>query len=139
MDAVWKVVIGAAAGLLAVWLVLIVLLLLGSRRYERPTLREMLRLLPDLVRLLRRLAGDDSLPRRVRVTLWLLLGYLASPVDLIPDFVPVIGYADDAIIVALVLRSVTRHAGADALDRHGPGTPEGLTTIKQFTGLPASS
>jgi len=135
VDAVWKVVIGAAAGLLAVWLVLIVLLLLGSRRYERPTLREMLRLLPDLVRLLRRLAGDDSLPRRVRVTLWLLLGYLASPVDLIPDFVPVIGYADDAIIVALVLRSVARNAGVEALHRQWPGTPEGLDAVLRAAGI----
>ena len=98
-----------------------------------------LRPLPDLLRLIRRLAADKTMPTGVRVRLGLLLIYLASPIDIIPDFVPILGYADDAIIVALVLRSVTRHAGADALDRHWPGTPEGLATIKQFTGLPASS
>jgi len=135
VDAVWQVVIGAAVGLLVLWLVLIAALLVGGRRYERPTLREMLRLLPDLVRLLKRLAGDGSLPRRVRVTLWLLLGYLAIPIDLIPDFVPVIGYADDAIIVALVLRSVARQAGVEALSRQWPGTPEGLDAVLRAVGI----
>ena len=55
--------------------------------------------------------------------LWLLLGYLALPIDLVPDFIPVLGYADDAIVVALVLRSVVRRAGPDAIERHWPGTP----------------
>ena len=64
-----------------------------------------------MLRLLPRLAADRSLPRGVRVRLALLLAYLASPIDLVPDFIPVIGYADDAIIVAAVLRSVARQAG----------------------------
>src|ERR1700746_3591882 len=76
-----------------------------------------LRLLPDLLRLLPRLAADRSLPRRVRVGLALLLGYLAFPFDLVPDFIPVLGYADDAIIVAAVLRWVVRQAGAGAIRR----------------------
>jgi len=69
-----------------------------------------------LLRLLRRLAGDRSLPRGVRVRLWLLLAYLAIPIDVIP----VLGYADDAIIVTAVLRSVVRRAGLEALHRHWP-------------------
>lgn len=93
-----------------------------------------MRLLPDLLRLLRRLAADGSLPRGVRVRLWLLLGYLALPIDLVPDFIPVLGYADDAIVVALVLRSVVRRAGADAVMRHWPGTPEGLAALQRLTG-----
>lgn len=70
--------------------------------------------------------------------MWLvfLLIYLASPIDLVPDFVPVLGYADDAVIVALVLRSVTRRAGPDALARHWPGTTDGLRLIEQLAGLP---
>ncbi|MBW8710574.1 MAG: DUF1232 domain-containing protein, partial [Mycobacterium sp.] len=71
----------------------------------------------------------------VRIRLALLLVYLALPIDLIPDFVPVLGYADDAIIVALVLRSVTRSAGADALAKLWPGTPEGLTALKRLCRL----
>jgi uncharacterized membrane protein YkvA (DUF1232 family) len=54
---------------------------------------------------------------------------------LIPDFVPVLGYADDAIIVALVLRSATRSAGTDALAKHWPGTPEGLAALKRLCRL----
>jgi uncharacterized membrane protein YkvA (DUF1232 family) len=135
METGWKVAAGAGVGLLLVWLALIAALLLAGRRYERPGLREMLRLLPDLLRLLKRLAGDKSLPRGVRVRLWLLLVYLAVPIDLIPDFIPVIGYADDAIIVALALRSVTRRAGPQALHRHWPGTPAGLAAVLRAAGI----
>lgn len=95
------------------------------------SLHEALRLLPDLLRLLlRRLAADPELPRGVRVRIILLIGYLLVPVDLVPDFIPVLGYADDAIIVALALRSVTRTAGPDAVQRHWPGSPVGLQTVR---------
>lgn len=71
----------------------------------------------------------------MRFRLWLLLAYLISPIDLIPDFIPVLGYADDAIIVAIALRSVTRRAGTEALQRHWAGTPEGLVTLLTLAGL----
>jgi uncharacterized membrane protein YkvA (DUF1232 family) len=116
------------------WVALVVALWLTKPDELR--LRDAMRLLPDLVRLLRRLAADSSLPRGVRIRLWLLLGYLALPIDLVPDFIPVIGYADDAAIVAIALRSVTRRAGAEALDRHWPGTADGLTAIRRLAGLP---
>lgn len=77
-------------------------------------------------------------PRGARLRLWLLLGYLALPVDLVPDFAPVVGYADDAVVIALVLRSVTRAAGAEALDRHWPGTPDGLAALRRVAGLPGA-
>ena len=83
----------------AIGLGLLYLGLLGALLLARPKgnlLRETLRLLPDLARLLRHLAGDADVPRAVRVRLWLLLGYLAIPIDLVPDFVPVLGYADDS-------------------------------------------
>lgn len=99
-------------------------------------IRDSARLLPDLVRLIKRLATDPGMPRGVRVRLAVLLGYLAIPIDLIPDFIPVIGYADDAIIIALVLRSVTRAAGPAALDEHWPGTPEGLAAVRRLCRLP---
>jgi uncharacterized membrane protein YkvA (DUF1232 family) len=127
----WPAAIGG--GLLLVWLTLVVALWLG--RPDDVRIRDALRLLPDVVRLLRRLAADGTVPRGVRVRLWLLLGYLAFPIDLVPDFIPVIGYADDAVIVALALRSVTRHAGAEALERHWPGTPDGLAAVRRLAGL----
>ena len=129
----WTWVIAVGGGLLLVWLALVVALWLG--RPDDVRVRDALRLLPDLVRLLRRLAADPSVPRGVRIRLWLLLGYLALPLDLVPDFIPVIGYADDAVIVALALRSVTRHAGAEALSRHWPGSPEGLAAVRRLAGI----
>lgn len=124
---------GVASGLLLLWGALVMALWLA--RPDELRVRDAVRLLPDLVRMLRRLAGDDRLPRGVRVRLWLLLGYLALPIDLVPDVIPVIGYADDAVVVVLALRSVTRVAGAAALDRHWPGTPEGLRAVRRLAGL----
>jgi uncharacterized membrane protein YkvA (DUF1232 family) len=102
-------------------------------------MKEALRLLPDLLTLLRRLTADRTLPRGIRVRLVLLLVYLASPIDLVPDFLPVIGYADDAIIVALVLRSVIRKAGNGPLEQHWPGTPAGLVLIQRLAGTATST
>jgi uncharacterized membrane protein YkvA (DUF1232 family) len=133
-DWAWTLV-GVLGGLLLCWLVLMAVL--WATRPDDLRLRELLRLLPDVLRLVHRLAGDGTLPRGVRVRLWLLLGYLALPIDLVPDFVPVLGHADDAIVVALVLRSVVRHAGATAIDRHWPGTPEGLAALRRASRLPA--
>jgi uncharacterized membrane protein YkvA (DUF1232 family) len=131
----WEVAIGAGVALLAGWLALVVALALV--RPKGAPLGEALRLLPDLVRLLRRLAADPALPRGVRVRLGLLLAYLAMPIDLIPDFVPVLGYADDAIIAAAVLRSVVRRAGVAAVRAHWPGTDDGFAALCRITGLPS--
>ena len=62
-----------------------------------------------------------------------LLVYLILPIDLIPDFVPVIGYLDDAIIVAVALRFAVKHAGVEALERNWPGTPSGLAGLIALT------
>lgn len=126
--------VGVVAGLVLGWLALVVGLLVGMPRGS--VLREALRLLPDVVRLVRRLAADPELPRGVRIRLALLLAYLAMPFDLIPDFVPVLGYADDAVIVTAVLRSVVRRAGTGPVRRHWPGTPDGFAALCRLTGLP---
>jgi uncharacterized membrane protein YkvA (DUF1232 family) len=122
-----------AAGLLAAWTALVVSLLVARPRGASFT--DAVRLLPDLLRLLPRLARNASLPRGVRLRLWLLLGYLASPLDLVPDVVPLIGYADDAIAVAMVLRSVARRAGPEALERHWPGSADGLEALRGLIGM----
>lgn len=129
----WRVLVGVAAGLVLLWLA--GLLLLWRLAPSGTRLAEALRLLPDLLGLLRRLAADRTLARGVRIRLVLLLGYLALPFDLVPDVIPVLGYADDAIVVAVTLRSVARRAGADALDRHWTGTPEGLAVLRRLVGL----
>lgn len=85
--------------------------------------------------MLKRLAGDPSMPRGVRIRLLVLLGYLALPFDLIPDFIPVLGYVDDAIVVVFAVRSVGRRAGPAALSKHWPGTPDGLVAIRRLCRL----
>lgn len=134
----WDAVIAVIGGIVLVYAVLLVLLALYARRHpETVGMREALRLLPDLLTLLRRLTADRSLPRGIRVRLALLLAYLLMPIDLVPDFLPVIGYADDVIIVALVLRSVIRRAGNEPLERHWPGSPPGLVLIQRLAGTTA--
>ncbi|MPV36881.1 YkvA family protein [Georgenia subflava] len=125
--------IGVGSALLLAWLILVLALLVARPRGG--LLREALRILPDGLRLVRRLAGDKNLPRGVRVRLALLLAYLALPVDLIPDFIPVLGYADDAIVVTIVLRGVVRRAGIDVVRNHWPGTEAGFATVVRLTGL----
>jgi uncharacterized membrane protein YkvA (DUF1232 family) len=125
--------LGLAAGLLLAWAALVVALIIARPRGG--LLREALRLLPDLLRLLPRLAGDRSLPRGARIAVALLLAYLASPVDLVPDFIPVLGYADDAIITAAVLRWVVHRAGLPAVRRQWPGTEAGFAALCRLAGL----
>jgi uncharacterized membrane protein YkvA (DUF1232 family) len=128
----WETIAGIVAGILLAYAVLLFLLWLYARRHpESVTMKDALRLLPDLLRLIRRLAADRTVTVGVRIRLVLLLAYLLSPIDLVPDFIPVIGYADDAVIVALVLRSVIKRAGEDAVRRHWPGSPAGLDVILQ--------
>ena len=128
---VLDVLIAIALGMVLVWLALVIALVVVRPRGG--LLREALRVLPDVLRLVRRLAADKALPRGVRVRLWLLLAYLVVPIDLIPDFIPVLGYADDAIIVVAVLRSVVRRAGLDAVRAHWPGTEDGFAAVAKLT------
>jgi uncharacterized membrane protein YkvA (DUF1232 family) len=89
----------------------------------------MLRLLPDTLRLFRGLLTDPTVPTAAKARVWFLLAYLAMPIDLIPDFIPVVGYADDGIIAAIVLRSVLHRAGRDKITEHWRGTPDGLAAV----------
>jgi uncharacterized membrane protein YkvA (DUF1232 family) len=125
--------IAAGVALLLAWLAIVAVLI--ARRGQRTAMLEAARVLPDLVRLLSRLARDPTLPRGIRIRLWLLLGYLVSPVDIIPDFIPVIGYADDVVLVVLTLRSVVRRSGREPLRRHWPGSDAGLAVVSRLAGL----
>jgi uncharacterized membrane protein YkvA (DUF1232 family) len=129
----WDLAIGVVAALVLAWVALLVALVIVRPRGG--LLREAVRVLPDTLRLIRRLAADRALPRSVRVRLALLLVYLAVPIDVVPDFIPVLGYADDAIIVTAVLRGVVRRAGLDAVRAHWPGTEDGFRALARLTGL----
>ncbi len=137
MPMIIKVAIGIAAALAAVWVSLVAVLLM--LRPRGGSLREAARLLPDTLRMLKGMATDGRVPLRARIWLWLLLVYLAIPFDLVPDFIPVIGYADDAIIALLVLRAVVRRAGPAAIRRHWSGTEDGLRVVARAAGMTIDS
>jgi uncharacterized membrane protein YkvA (DUF1232 family) len=130
---VLRIVIALVIAVAASWCALLVVLAVA--RPDGATLADGLKVLPDTIRLVRRLAGDPDLPPSVRRTLWFLGGYLAMPIDLVPDFIPVLGYADDAIVVAIALRRVVRSAGAEALERSWTGSPGGLVIVRRLAGL----
>ncbi|GAB7006189.1 DUF1232 domain-containing protein [Nocardioides sp. AN3] len=139
MTTVWQAAVAIAASLVLVWLLLIIALYVGSRRSAvKLSATDVLRLLPDVLRLVKRLAVDRSLPRRVRWSLWGLLGYVVLPIDLVPDFLPVVGQLDDVIVVVIVLRGVIRAAGSATIERHWPGTPEGLHVVLSVSGQAAA-
>jgi uncharacterized membrane protein YkvA (DUF1232 family) len=128
-----RLLLSVGIAFVVLWLVFVVALLLF--RPEHVDLRSSLRFIPDLIRLLRRIAADQQLPWGVRLRLWLLLSYLAIPFDLIPDFIPLLGYADDVIIVSLVLRSVVRRTDPAVLETYWTGSPDGLAVIRRLAGL----
>lgn len=91
-------------------------------------------LVPDCLVLFRRLIADTRTPRRSKLLLVALVGYLAMPFDLIPDFIPVLGQLDDAIVVAIALRAVLRASGPERVREHWPGPASTLTGILRLAG-----
>ena len=111
---------------LIVYAALLVALLLAGRRVDA---RALATIIPDCLMLLRALLRDPRVPRRRKLLLAALLAYLAMPIDLVPDFIPVAGQLDDAIIVALVLRAVLRSAGPELLCEHWRGPQRSLDVL----------
>ena len=101
---------------------------------SRASARDVVRLLPDLLRLTARLARDPATPRSCKVALAGLGVWLASPIDLIPEFVPVIGPLDDIVVTAIVLRWVGRRVGDEALRAHWPGSEDGFGLVLRLIG-----
>ena len=122
-----EVAIGLGACLL-LWVLAVAALALAGRGADARTLA---RFVPDCVVLFRRLLGDERIPRRRKLALVALLGYLASPIDLVPDFVPLVGQLDDVLAVVLVLRFVLRAADDDLLAEHWPGPPQALALLRR--------
>jgi len=126
------VLIGVGGGLLAAWALLVALLWVARPRDVG--LREALRLVPDVLRLARGLLRDRKTPLAVRLALVGLAAWLISPIDLIPEFVPVIGPLDDIVVSVLVLRYVRRRLGDSELRRRWPGTDDGYRMLSRILG-----
>lgn len=113
----------------AVYALAVVALMLAGRRSDA---RALATFIPDCIVLVRRLMADERVPRRRKLLLAALLGYLALPIDLVPDFIPVAGQLDDAILTALVLRAVLRSAGLALVAEHWPGPERSRRVIEQL-------
>jgi uncharacterized membrane protein YkvA (DUF1232 family) len=120
----WLLIAGISV--LVMWLVAIVILVALGRK---SIARELIALLPNLVRLFRGLLGDERVPRSSKLLLLLGALWLASPIDLIPEFLPGIGPLDDALVAALVLRHVVKRAGPDVVRDHWRGDPRTLSLL----------
>ena len=120
--------LGLVAGL-AVYGAVVVALVVRCRRDDA---RALAGFIPDCAVLLRRLLADPRVPRRRRALVLALIVYLAMPFDLVPDFIPIAGQLDDAILVALVLRSVVRAGGPDLLAEHWPGPQRSLELLHRL-------
>ena len=98
-------------------------------------MKDLLRALPDLARLLVRLVADPILPRAAKVALAAALVYLASPVDLIPDFIPLVGYLDDVLVAALVVDGILNWVDRALILKYWPGTPDALERVARAARL----
>jgi uncharacterized membrane protein YkvA (DUF1232 family) len=132
----WEWGLVALGAVLLAYAVLVALLALVGRRVEA---RALARFIPDCIVLFRRLLSDPRVPRGRKLLLLALVAYLSMPFDLIPDFIPVAGQLDDAILVALVLRSVLRGAGPDLIREHWPGPARSLDALLRLAGRPAQA
>jgi uncharacterized membrane protein YkvA (DUF1232 family) len=125
MSAFGWILVAAAAALVA-YLVVIAGLVAAGRRTDA---RGLAGFIPDCVVLMRRLLCDDRVPRRRKAALIALVGYLSLPLDLVPDFIPIAGQLDDAIVAALALRYVLRAGGSRLLQEHWPGPEVSLKAV----------
>ena len=125
----WHWTLVGLAATAVVWVACVAALWAVGRRSDATALA---RFIPDCAVLVKRLLGDERVPRSRKLILIPLAAYLALPIDLVPDFVPVAGQLDDAIVVGLALRTVLRGGDRTLLRAHWPGPPESLAVVERF-------
>jgi uncharacterized membrane protein YkvA (DUF1232 family) len=126
------VVVGVIGAVLALWVALLVLFWL--LRPKDVPVSEVIRLIPDVLRLLRAIVGDRSTPLDVRLVLVGLLAWIVSPIDLIPEFIPVLGPLDDIVVAVVAWRYVRRRMGVESLQQRWSGTDDGFRLLLRAIG-----
>ena len=125
-----EILLGAAVAL-ALYAAGVVTLIVAGRREDA---RALAGIVPDCLVLFGRLLKDSRLSRRQKLPVVLLVGYLALPLDLIPDFIPIAGQLDDVILAGLVLRRLVRRAGSELIGEHWTGPPGSLVVLLRLAG-----
>jgi uncharacterized membrane protein YkvA (DUF1232 family) len=122
----WQWLILGAGIALAAYAAFVVWLLVAGRRRDA---RALAGFIPDCIVLFRRLLSDERVPRRAKLLVLALIAYLATPIDLVPDLIPVAGQLDDAIMVVFVLRTIVRSGGPELVREQWPGPPASLGVL----------
>jgi uncharacterized membrane protein YkvA (DUF1232 family) len=125
-------IVGIIVGLIALWVALLVLFWL--LRPKGVSGRELLAVVPDVLRLLRSVISDREAPKDVRLVIGGLILWIISPLDLIPEFIPVLGPLDDVIVAVVALRYVRRRLGIEDLRRRWRGSEEGFALLERVVG-----
>jgi uncharacterized membrane protein YkvA (DUF1232 family) len=131
VNGTWWIWLVALAVVVLLWGALVIGLVVAGRREDA---RALATFIPDCVVLVSRLMRDRRVPRRRKLLLAGLVGYLALPFDLVPDFIPVAGQLDDVLVVAFVLRRVLRSGGEALVREHWPGPERSLQLVLRVAG-----
>jgi uncharacterized membrane protein YkvA (DUF1232 family) len=123
----WSLVAGVLASVVIIWVVMVAVLWMARPREVR--LADLVRIVPDVLRLASGVLRDRACPLGARLAVVGLIVWLINPIDLIPEFIPVLGPVDDVVVAVLVLRYVRRRLGTDEFRRRWPGTREGYELL----------
>lgn len=110
----------------------------GSSIQARQLVTDAVLMMPNLVKLVGRLVKDPRVPRRAKITLGLAAAYVMSPVDLIPEVIPVVGWADDVVLMMFALDSLIERAGSDIVEEHWDGPGDLLSLVRDVVSLSRS-
>ena len=127
-----RILVGVVASLIALWVAMLVLF--WALRPRGVPARQIVGVIPDVLRLLRSLIADRSTPLDVRIVLVGLVAWIVSPIDLIPEFIPVLGPLDDVVVGIVAMRYVRRRVGIEDLRRRWTGTPDGFELLTRLVG-----
>src|SRR5215204_497800 len=131
-DVDWTWLFWLVFALIILWAALLVVFWLV--RPKDVSARELIRVVPDVVRLIRSVITDRQAPLDVRVVLIGLLLWIVSPIDLIPEFIPGLGPLDDVLVAIVALRYVRRRIGIDGISARWTGTEDGLRLLVRVIG-----
>jgi uncharacterized membrane protein YkvA (DUF1232 family) len=128
-----EVIVGVVLGVVVLWVVLVAIF--WVLRPKGVPARDLLGVVPDLVRMLRNIVRDPAAPMDIRVVLVGLLVWILSPIDLIPEFIPVLGPLDDVVVAIVALRYVRRRLGVEAMRARWTGSDDGFALLGRVVGF----
>lgn len=126
---VGDLILTALGVFVVLWVVFLVVLIASGRREEA---RALVRFIPNCVVLLRRLVAEDEVSGRTKLLLVITVGYLVFPIDVVPDFIPILGHLDDALLLMWTLRSLVRQVPPERLAELWPGPRESLAAVERL-------